>query len=268
MTTRAIRRAVVFACATILWCGSLPARAESPRRPWESAFRAGETLTYRLYWGVIPVGKAVMKTHWVREGDRRYLGVSAAARTARFLDPIFPVDDFVQTIVDPESLLPVRYEERIREGRYRRHSRTRFDVASGKGVYESVSSGRTKPVNVEPGTRDVVSMMYHMRTVGMEAGQTLLKHVYVHDRVYPLQLEAMDAGPMNVPGRGRVPCIKIEPRGEFGTISTRNGTIAAWFTNDRRKVLVRLEGRVPVASVKAVLTRIEGPVPAGSDGNR
>jgi len=228
----------------------------------------GERLTYKLYWGVIPVGRAVMTTRWVREGGRLCLGISATARTARILDPIFPVDDLVQTIVDPETLVPVLYEEKIREGRYRRHSRTRFDLATGKGVYESVASGRKKPVKVEPGTHDVLSMMYQMRMLGMTAGQSLLKHVYVHDRVYPLRLAAEDVGSMKIAGKRMVPCIKIEPRGEFGTISTRNGTIAAWFTNDRRKLLVRLEGRVAVATVKAVLTRIEGPAPAGREGSR
>lgn len=268
MTARAIRQAAVCIFAMTLLCGGMSVRAASPRLPWESTFGVGERLTYRLYWGVIPVGRAVMTTRWVREGDRRYLGISAAARTARILDPIFPVNDFVQTIVDPETLLPVLYEEKIREGRYRRHSRTRFDAATGKGVYESVASGREKPVQVEPGTRDVLSMMYRMRMLGMTAGESLLKHVYVHDRVYPLRLAALDVGPMKIAGRRSVPCIKIEPRGEFGTISTRNGTVAAWFTNDHRRLLVRLEGRVPVATVKAVLTKIEGPTHSGREVSR
>ncbi|NQT93832.1 MAG: DUF3108 domain-containing protein [Lentisphaerae bacterium] len=261
MTAWAKRRRVFALFVFALLCGCTRLRGAGRPATRESTFRVGERLTYRLYWGVIPVGTAVMSTRWVREGDRLYIRIDATARTSRILDPIFPVDDLVQTIVDPDDLVPVRYEERIREGRYRRHSRTTFYPDTGEAVYESVSSGRRKRVSVEPGTRDVLSMMYHMRMVGMEAGQSLLKRVYVQDKVYPLRLEALGVGFVRIPGGRRAPCIKIEPRGEFGTISTRNGTIAAWFTNDRRRILVRMEGRVSVASVRAVLTRIEGPVP-------
>ena len=69
-------------------------------------FPVGEKLSYRLYWGIIPVGHCEMTTAWVTHGGKEMLAIRAIAKTTSVVSKIYPVDDFVESIINPETFLP------------------------------------------------------------------------------------------------------------------------------------------------------------------
>ena len=54
----------------------------------------GETLDYRIYWGVIPVGSSRVTTEWIEEDGRTLIAIRFRTKSNDVLSKIYPVDDF------------------------------------------------------------------------------------------------------------------------------------------------------------------------------
>ena len=251
---------VLFATALAVAL-SAAARAETPANAPTNTFwfPMGERLTYRLYWGFIRVGSAVMETAWTEIDGRPYLAIRASARTTAILSAIYPVDDRIESIVDPDTFLPIRYEQRLNEGRHHRHDLFTFDHAGRKAYWRSLLKERSRVVDIGPDTRDVLTLLYAMRGEGMAVGEERTFRVVVDEKLYDLLVKGLRCEDIKVHKVGRVRCLKVVPEAKFGEIFVRKGRVQAWFTDNPRHICVRMSGQVPVASVKAILVGVGGP---------
>ena len=136
-------------------------------------FPVGEEITYTIYWGRIPVGRSVASSAWV-EGDdgERLLAIRFRTKTNKVLSTIYPVDDFIETQVDPKTFLPVQFTKKLSEGRYHCHEITRFDHDAGTAHYYDELDKRSKEYEIDPETRDLISFMYAMRVEEFPVGST------------------------------------------------------------------------------------------------
>lgn len=225
-------------------------------------FPVGERLTYGLYWGVIPVGEAVMESTWIEENGRRLLCLVSTAKSGRVLSGIYPLDDYVKSVVDPVTFLPVRYEQRLHEGRHVRHDIVTFDREKLVAHWRSELNGRTNDIPILKDTRDVVCLSYYMRMQTYTGQEKLSFQVLVDDKLYALNVSFEGKEKLKVDGHGSVPCFKLEPVAKFGAIFVRKGKVNLWFSEDNRHICTRMSGKVPVASVKAILTAVTGDADA------
>lgn len=219
----------------------------------------GEKLTYRLYWGVLPVGSASLSTDWIDYEGRRLLALRAYAKTTSVLDYIYPVSDWVESVVDPETMLPVRYVQKLREGKHRRDDTIVFDHAARIAYWHSGLTGASNTIPIQAESRDVLSFVYFMRSKGMDIGEQRTSRVIVDNKTYDLEVTALGREPIDVDPYGKVECLKLEPKAKFGAIFVRKGKVMSWFSADPRRICVRVTGKVPVANVKACLLTVEGP---------
>jgi len=235
-------------------CSSVPAGGSR-----DYGYPIGERLAYRLYWGIIPVGNAWLSSDWEEEDGKVYIVLRAIVRTGPIVDRIYPVDDYVETVVDPSDFLPVQYTQRMNEGRDRRHGTTVFDHGRRRAHWSSPMNGSTGVIHIAEDSREVLSLFYEMRATGMEVGETVKRRAVVGSKLYEVETTALARDRVWVPGFGRVRCIKVEPKAKFGQIFLRRGRIQMWFSADERKVPVKMTGQIPLVSVKAILTGVSGP---------
>lgn len=222
-------------------------------------FPVGEAFRYSLKWGVLPVGEAWMTTGWDELEGRRVLAIRCGARTGRLVAKLFPIENYMETLVDPETFLPVRCHQRLREGRRRRDETTLFFHDEGRVEYTSHLTGETKTIAIGGDTRDLLTLFYVMRRRGMEVEETTAFQVLVDDDVYDLMLTGEALEDVSLSEYGQVRSLRVEPRAKFGAVFVRRGRMWIWMSDDDRRVCVRLSGRVPVASVHAVLRDVSGP---------
>ena len=100
-------------------------------------FPVGEKLIFGIRWGLVPVGQAVAWTEWVEENGRWLIAIRLRTKTNKVLSAMYPVDDFVESIVDPVTFLPLRFVKKINEGGTHVDQLTQFDHAARKAVWES-----------------------------------------------------------------------------------------------------------------------------------
>ena len=131
----------------------------------------GEKLTYKLYWGVIPVGSAVVWTEWADFERQRLLAIRLRTVSNKIIEKIYPVNDVIESLIDPTTFLPVQFTKNMSEGSHRHHEITRFDRINRVANWESKITKETRIFKIDADTRDIPSFMYFMRNQRFAPGK-------------------------------------------------------------------------------------------------
>lgn len=219
----------------------------------------GERITYTLYWGFIPVGKAVAWTEWTEFEGRKLLAIRMRTTSNAVVEKIYPVDDTIESLVDPAPFLPVRFMKNMSEGTHRYHEVTVFDRTNLVANWASMLSGGKRQFKIEPDTRDIPTFMYAMRGHRYEPGEKEHFRVMADEKIYDLWLNIRKQESVKVSDFGSIDCLKIEPEAAFNGLFVRKGKIWAWISADPRCLAAKVEASTPFANIRAILINVEGP---------
>ena len=231
---------------------------ETDDRP-ELWFPVGEELVYRIFWGRIPVGRTQVITEWMEHEDRTLLLIRIRTRTNRVLNRIYPVDDVIESWIDPHTFLPVRFELNMSQGRHRKHEITEFDYDNLVAHWRSITRERENTFELEPETRDLVSFSYYLRRHPFAPGEEREYRVMADEKIYDLRLEARKKENVRLQHYGRMRSVEVEPEAAFEGMLVRRGRMFLWISDDDRRLLTQMEATIPVANVRLVLHRVRGP---------
>ena len=103
---------IALSVGVLLLTANTKGIAEEVKDLW---FPVGETMEYKLYWGIIPVGRAELRTFWDTKDGTNVVVIRATARTTAVVAAIYPVEDIIESTVDPETFLPLKYTQHLRE---------------------------------------------------------------------------------------------------------------------------------------------------------
>jgi hypothetical protein len=228
-------------------------------RAADMPFPVGEELTYRVYWGYLPVAVATARVDWVELDGHKRLSIRSTARTTKVADQIYRVDDLMETILDPETLLPVRFTKLSHEGHYWTHEITTFDHQHRMAHYVSKKSGEKQDYPIEADTRDLLSMMYFMRAQPFVVGQKPHYRCLTDERIYDFWVDVIKDEKIALENYGNAPCVKVEPVAAFNGLFVRKGRIWFWISRDKRQFMTKMVAEVPVAKIWVVLDKVNGP---------
>jgi hypothetical protein len=216
------------------------------------SFQVGEQLTYEISWMNITAGIAVMTVSDAgTDGDRPLAKLITTAQSRPAITKFFPVDNRVESIVDSATLLPEHLTFKRREGKKKEDIEYTFHQKEGRITV--VRGGVTETVDMPPGTQDVISCLYYARsTLSFQPGSSLTMNVY-HDkknRKLDVRVEEIEtvSGPWGEAETARV--LVIMP---FQGLFLNQGNIRVWFTNDDRRIPVRMKAKVIIGSIVADL---------------
>ncbi|RPH82070.1 MAG: DUF3108 domain-containing protein, partial [Nitrospiraceae bacterium] len=159
-----LRNWLVLACLILGTLNGAVSWAE-PAEPPPSArsFQVGEQLTYDISWLNITAGTAVMVVSDAgMDGDRPLAKLITTAQSRPAISAFFPVNNRVESIVDPATLLPEHLLFKRREGKKKEDIEYRFHQK--EGTVTVVKGGATETLEMSPGTQDVISCLYFARS--------------------------------------------------------------------------------------------------------
>jgi hypothetical protein len=240
----------VFLAGLSLWTVAGP--AQSAALP----FPVGETLHYKIYWNFIPVGTTVIETVSKETEDGPRIAITLANRSYPVLSALYPVRDHAESLLDPVSGLPLRYEQQLHQGFYHSDQVTVFDHAGRQAHWTDRRNGEAEVFAIEPDTRDLLGFLYHMRGERLEPQRTYSFHLVADRGVSTVELQTFGYETMEHDG-SPVSCLVMEPSGDFIGLFTRTGRIRMWVTDDEARLCLRMETRVRIGKVKLILDRVE-----------
>ena len=153
--------------------------------------------------------------------------------------------------MDPATLLPEHLTFKRREGKKKEDIEYTFHQK--EGTVTIVKGGTTETLEMPPGTQDVISCLYYARSeLSLRPGSFLTMNVY-HDkknRKLDVRVEEIETvrGPWGEVETARV--LVVMP---FQGLFLNQGNIRVWFTNDDRRIPVRMKAKVIIGSIVADL---------------
>ena len=222
-------------------------------------FPVGEKISYKIYWGMVPVAYSEATTEWVHHEGRRMLAIRFRTRSNKVIRKIYPVDDHLETIVDPQTFLPVRFTKQLNEGRYHTDEVTVFDHQAGRAHWRKRNKDEGKTYDIDPDTRDLISFMYSMRTAEFPVGTSQTFQVMADEKLYELHVKALKEEAVKLDLYGEVDSIKLKPTAKFEGLFVRKGDMEVWVSADPRRIITRATAKIPVASIWLVLDEVTGP---------
>lgn len=246
-----LRASLIILIACLVSAVHATGVAEAPPTPGPS-FARGERFTYRVSWMGLHAATAVMEAGPgpTLEG-RETLRYVTTAVSSPVVTKFYAVDNRVESIVDANTLLPDRLLFRRREGRRKNDFDVTFHRVQGNVL--SIKDGVPSTIPVPPGTHDSISCLYAVRTVPvLQPGFSQFMTVHHDKKNYRLEvrIEAIERvrGPW-----GEVEAIRALAIMPFQGIFLNEGNIRVWFTNDDRRIPVKMKAKVIVGSVVADL---------------
>lgn len=219
----------------------------------------GEQLTYNIYWGVIPVGYSHVTTGWLETNGEQRIFIRFRTRSNKVLAKLYPVDDRLEAIINPDTFLPDRFTKLLREGGYRCDEVTTFDYEKLMATWTSNLTKKKKEFPIDPDTRDIVTFLYYLRSKQFEPWSTNKYRVMADERLYDLWVESEEVESLRLGDYGQVPSLRFKPEAAFGGVFVRKGKMWIWVSRDERHLCTKIAARVPVASITLLLAEVGGP---------
>jgi Protein of unknown function (DUF3108) len=226
-------------------------------RPLKPVFAAPEQLHYAISWLGIPVGESSLTSLGVvEEGTGAVYHFSSTAMSNHVLRLLYPVRTRIDSIVDAERFLPIRYTMNGRQGFQTRHRELLFDQS--KHTVQLTMEGQIRNYPTVEAVQDPLSALYYYRmTATMRPGEVV--RIPVHDRKRPKEI-VVTAGPVETvtTDAGTFQAARLKIKQEEEGLFLHEGDITVWITTDERRLPVRLEGRVTIGTVAAELVNYSG----------
>lgn len=221
-------------------------------------FPVGEQLVYGIYWGVVPVGEAHAWTEWDTYEGRPVLAIRFRTRSNKVLSAMYPVDDFIESLVEPSTFRTLRFIKKINEGSNHYDQVTTFDHEKHTAHWLSKLDDREHVLEIEPGTLDMPTLMYSLRKRDFAEGEKAKFVVLADEKVYELNILCEKVETIKAAGR-KVPSLKMEPQAAFNGVFVSKGRMWVWVSRDTRRILTRMSIEVPVGRVHLNLKTVTGP---------
>jgi hypothetical protein len=128
-----------------------------------------------------------------------------------------------------------------------------YRSANRATVREKGRFDKTYVVEVPVGTLDFVALIFHLRSLPLPDGATHTFHVLSGRKVSTVVAAVVKREPVKNPA-GTFPAVKVRvPTGFDGKFSEKNPTFV-WFSDDERRVVVRISTDFAIGRAEAELT--------------
>ncbi len=228
------------------------ARERTPAPAEAIPFNVGEKLTFSVRYEFVKAGEATLEVEDLTEFNGRpaYRFATVAKSTMPF-SLVFEVEDRVESMMDAERLHSLRYEKNIKEGNYEKNDVIVFDQERHVAIYPG-----GKEVTLQPDALDVLSSLYYVRFLDLEVGRSLFIDNHADSKNYALEVKVLREETIEVPA-GTFDCYVVEPILRAAGIFQHEGRLVVWLAKDHRHIPVKMESKIVIGAIKALLIRKE-----------
>lgn len=157
--------------------------------------------------------------------------------------PLASVDNTLESWMDVVGLFARRIHKDQDEVNYERDRW--YDFFPDSMFYRRHSTGETGTLaSKEP--LDEVAFLYWVRTIPLEVGKTYTYHRYYKRSGNPVTLKVLRRETIAGEGGSQVPVIVVQPIIRTSGLFGEGGKAEVYFTDDWRRVLVKMTSKVPV----------------------
>ncbi|MDX9790981.1 MAG: DUF3108 domain-containing protein [Candidatus Kapaibacterium sp.] len=220
------------------------------------AFGFGEKLNYKVGYKFITAGTGHfhIQPEPIYRNGRKCYDIRFQVKSLESLDWLYKVRDQYRTVLDVAGIFPWEFEQRIREGSYKRDAKAYFDQEN------KLAKVKQKEITTPEYVHDIVSAFFYVRTLDIKSfpkDTVFFLPNFVDDTTYTLGVKIRGKQTISVDA-GKFKCTVIEPLVVQGGLFKSDGTILIWVSEDERKIPVKVATKIPIGYVEASLTSYSG----------
>jgi hypothetical protein len=209
-------------------------------------FGVGERFDYRVKFGPLRVGAAVMEVEGIDvvAGYPTYHLRSVMQGSV----PFYKLDDRQESWLDVSLLASRRYRQDSKQGSYERLREYELDLENR--VYRQ-DNGETD--SIPAGALDDASFVYFVRTVPLEVGARYEWNNYFRYDRNPVIVQVLRRERVKVPA-GEFETVVVRPIIKTKGIFSEGGEAEIFITDDEHRIPVKLVSKLKVGTVVLELT--------------
>jgi hypothetical protein len=221
------------------------------------AFKEGEVLTYRLHYGIMDAGVAILevKPNIMEVSGRKVYHVVGNGFSKGTFDWFFKVRDRYETFIDKDAMVPWMFVRRIDEGGFKASQDYVFNHYTKK-----VDVGGGEKYDVPSGIQDMLSAFYAARNLDFttaKEGDVFTINSFVDKELWPLKVRYVGKEAVET-AIGKYNCLKFRPIVQKGRIFKSEEDLCVWITDDKNHVPVAAQAKILVGSIKLDITGATG----------
>ena len=222
-------------------------------------FSEGERFAYDITWFGMKVGTGTLEVE-AREflQDKEIYRIVSTARSNKVISLFFPVRDRIETVVDANGIYPYSLHVKQRHGLRRVKKEILFDQEQHQATL--VYKGKSQTYPIPPEVKDSLSCLYFFRTIDdLVVGESVYIDIHESKKNWRLEIQILGREQLTVPS-GTFDVIKTKARVRYDGVLLNKGDVYAWFTDDQRKIPVKIVGKVKIGSFTASLVSASLPI--------
>lgn len=218
-----------------------------------NAFKEGEVLTYRMHYGALNAGIAVLevKPQVLDISGRKVMHIVANGYTNGAADWFFKVRDRYETYLDKDAMVPWLFVRRVDEGGFKFSQDYTFNHYTKK-----VDVGNGEKFDFPVGIQDMVSSFYTARSMDLsnaKAGDTFTLNSFVDKEIWPLKIKFIGREEIET-DIGRYKCLKFRPVVQKGRVFKHDEDLNVWISDDKNHIPMRVQANIIIGSIKMDIT--------------
>lgn len=238
----------------------LPAIA--PAAPF-TAFREGETFTYKVGFAIFPhAGEVVIAAHDDRSDDHDRVRVTTDTTSMGFVRGLYAFDNRAEVVIDRATSRLQSVKESGADPKRATNTEITFDYAKGVAHYvDHVRTERSAVIPIPPGDPvDLISALVQTRDWNLKPGEKRDMLIEFGSDFLPISIYADHFEEVKTPlGRFRtlvlVPRMDKDPKGIF----KRGGEIKVWIAQDAARLPVKMQLKLNFGTVSLQLIDYKEP---------
>jgi hypothetical protein len=223
-----------------------------PNKP-NTAFKEGEILTYRLHYGALNAGIAVLevKPQLLDVSGRKVMHIVANGYTNGAADWFFKVRDRYETYMDRDAMVPWLFVRRVDEGGFKFSQDYVFNHYTKK-----VDIGNGEKFDVPTGIQDMVSAFYTARSLDLsnaKPGDLFSLNSFVDKEIWPLKIKFIGRETIKT-DIGKYKCLRFRPVVQKGRVFKHEEDLNVWISDDKNHIPMRVQANIIIGSIKMDIT--------------
>ncbi|MCG8310332.1 MAG: DUF3108 domain-containing protein [Cytophagales bacterium] len=219
----------------------------------------GERIEYRVHYGFINAGEAVMKIDDVIHSinDRPCYKIDVFGRTKGFFDMITKVRDNWGTYLDTSAIVSQRFYQTIKEGKYLKKEVIEFDQIKNVAIVNRLDKKdssliRKDSIATIANMQDIVSGYYYMRTFNydtMKADQIFTVTGFFDDTTYHVNVKFIGRDKLKTK-IGEFDTFLISPIMPKNSFFRGKNPIKAWISNDKFRIPLKVKAELLIGALE------------------
>jgi len=223
---------------------------------FQSNFYANEKFIMSISYLGITAGHISLETKpQVLVSGRKAFHFTGRMKSATFYEYIYTLNDTLETYVDSETFLPVKYTLRQRESGQKVDDLQVFDHKKKKTFfwYHRLKKGKEKKEEKESYIpkyfQDSFSALYFVRGLPLKIGDKYEFPVVTRAKMWLLKMTVDKIEKIKIQGEW-VEAIKIKAVTHFPGVLKKKGDINFWYSADKLRKLLKFNAKVKIGTIE------------------